>query len=77
MIPSELSGSSLSAALQDVSLLYLDGYFPEMGLAVAKQVINSHLLQHHFIENHMKLGFFSQGYLSCLIFETRLSLNIY
>jgi hypothetical protein len=33
--------SSLAAALQDVSLLYVDGYSPEMALAVAKQVITS------------------------------------
>jgi hypothetical protein len=37
MIPSDLRMSSLSAALQDVSLLYLDGYSDEMALAVAKQ----------------------------------------
>jgi hypothetical protein len=33
--------SSLSAALQDVSLLYLDGYSPQMALVVAKQVVVS------------------------------------
>ncbi|CAN6318222.1 unnamed protein product, partial [Urochloa humidicola] len=37
MVPSDLPMSSLSAALQDVSLLYLDGYSPEMELVVAKQ----------------------------------------
>ncbi|CAL4925314.1 unnamed protein product [Urochloa decumbens] len=37
MVPSDLPMSSLSAALQDVSLLYLDGYSPEMELVVAQQ----------------------------------------
>ncbi|KQJ97005.1 ketohexokinase isoform X3 [Brachypodium distachyon] len=37
MVPSDLSMSNLSAALQDVNLLYLDGYSHEMALAVAKQ----------------------------------------
>ncbi|KAL6641047.1 hypothetical protein ACP70R_019228 [Stipagrostis hirtigluma subsp. patula] len=37
MVPSDLSISSLSAALQDVSLLYLDGYSHEMASAIAKQ----------------------------------------
>ncbi|CAL4933706.1 unnamed protein product [Urochloa decumbens] len=37
MVPSDLPMSSLSAALQDVSLLYLDAYSPEMELAVAQQ----------------------------------------
>ncbi|RLN18897.1 ketohexokinase-like isoform X2 [Panicum miliaceum] len=37
IVPSDLPMSSLSAALQDVSLLYLDGYSPEMALVVAKQ----------------------------------------
>ncbi|KAL6641046.1 hypothetical protein ACP70R_019227 [Stipagrostis hirtigluma subsp. patula] len=37
MVPSDLSMSSLSAALQDISLLYLDGYSHETALAVANQ----------------------------------------
>ncbi|CAM0956871.1 unnamed protein product [Alopecurus aequalis] len=37
MVPSDLSMSNLSAALQDVNLLYLDGYSHEMALAVAKR----------------------------------------
>ncbi|XP_047043354.1 ketohexokinase-like [Lolium rigidum] len=37
MVPNDLSMSNLSAALQDVNLLYLDGYSHEMALAVAKQ----------------------------------------
>ncbi|XP_025795481.1 uncharacterized protein LOC112875740 isoform X2 [Panicum hallii] len=37
IVPSDLPMSSLSAALQDVSLLYLDGYSPQMALVVAKQ----------------------------------------
>lgn len=37
MVPSDLSMSSLSGALQDVNLLFLDGYSHEMALAVAKQ----------------------------------------
>nr|CAB3499444.1 unnamed protein product [Digitaria exilis] len=37
MVPSDLPMSSLSAALKNVSLLYVDGYPPEMALVVAKQ----------------------------------------
>ncbi|XP_062200453.1 uncharacterized protein LOC133903104 [Phragmites australis] len=37
MVPSDLSMPSLSDALQDVNLLFLDGYSHEMALAVAKQ----------------------------------------
>ncbi|KAJ1295278.1 hypothetical protein BS78_01G211300 [Paspalum vaginatum] len=37
MVPSDLSMPSLSAALQDVSLLYLHGYSPEVELVVAMQ----------------------------------------
>jgi hypothetical protein len=41
MVPSDLSMSSLSDALQDVNLLFLDGYSHEMmAVAVARQVNN-------------------------------------
>ena len=40
MVPSDLSISNLAVALQDVNLLYLDGYSHEMALAAAKQVIS-------------------------------------
>jgi hypothetical protein len=40
MVPSDLSMSSLSDALQDVKLLFLDGYSHEMAVAVASQVNN-------------------------------------
>jgi hypothetical protein len=47
MVPSDLSMENLSAAMQDVNLLYLDGYSHEMALAVAKQVSSFFkLLQH-------------------------------
>jgi hypothetical protein len=38
MVPSDLSMSNLSAALEGVNLLYLDGYSHKMALSVAKQV---------------------------------------
>jgi hypothetical protein len=38
MVRSDLSISSLSDALQDVKLLFLDGYSHEMAVAVARQV---------------------------------------
>ncbi|XBJ23899.1 hypothetical protein VPH35_001905 [Triticum aestivum] len=37
MVPGDISMSNLSAALQDVNLLYLDGYSHEMALSVGKQ----------------------------------------
>ncbi|XP_037450450.1 ketohexokinase-like isoform X1 [Triticum dicoccoides] len=37
MVPGDISVSNLSAALQDVNLLYLDGYSHEMALSVGKQ----------------------------------------
>ncbi|KAK3157732.1 hypothetical protein QOZ80_2AG0127210 [Eleusine coracana subsp. coracana] len=37
MVPSDLSMSSLSDALQDVNLLFLDGYSHQMSVAVARQ----------------------------------------
>ncbi|XP_051215057.2 uncharacterized protein [Lolium perenne] len=37
MVPSDLSMSNLSAALEGVNLLYLDGYSHKMALSVAKQ----------------------------------------
>lgn len=38
MVPGDISMKNLSAALQDVNLLYLDGYSHEMALSVGKQV---------------------------------------
>ena len=47
MVPGDMSVSNLSAALQDVNLLYLDGYSHEMALSVGKQVVFFFkLLQH-------------------------------
>lgn len=37
MVPGDISMSNLSAPLQDVNLLYLDGYSHEMALSVGKQ----------------------------------------
>lgn len=61
MIPSDLRMSSLSAALQDVSLLYLDGYSDEMALAVAKQVssfgvCNINPFMYHVVLSPCSLG---------------------
>jgi hypothetical protein len=51
MVPSDLSMENLSVAMQDVNLLYLDGYSHEMALVVAKQVSSFFkLLQHELTD---------------------------